>query len=268
MDGADEEAIADAAPVLPVRRRQESGRSDAKVSLALAIPAHDPVHFADGNVDTAGSTTAPALLGDRVRFFSFTAPRRDHVAGKTAAAAADAIAVANDGPSGATASFNASRPPPGLRRVHYLRQNTVAGDGPSAAGMKREFPHLLTRAISRTYTLTSNASSSIPAEEWRPVFDKLDVESDGKADGRIPVAKFRQILEVNTTLLILLDLQAINFCPSASLMIAHALGIFPFGILPIWRSSPWESSRKGTFPKGKSKGKVRRGNPQRAIPSL
>ncbi len=47
----------------------------------------------------------------------------------------------------------------------------------------------------RTYTLTSNASSSIPTEEWRPIFDKLDLESDGKLDGFIAIDKFRQILE-------------------------------------------------------------------------
>lgn len=32
-------------------------------------------------------------------------------------------------------------------------------------------------------------------EEWKPIFDKLDLESDGKMDGHIPLDKFRAILE-------------------------------------------------------------------------
>jgi hypothetical protein len=48
-------------------------------------------------------------------------------------------------------------------------------------------PSMLTRAISRTYTFTSNASSSIPMDEWKRIFDKFDIESDGIADGKIPV---------------------------------------------------------------------------------
>ena len=56
-----------------------------------------------------------------------------------------------------------------LRRYKYVRQNTVSGD-PEV----REFPRAFTRALSRTYTLTSTTSSSIPVEEWRPIFDKLD----------------------------------------------------------------------------------------------
>ena len=73
--------------------------------------------------------------------------------------------------------------------IFNFRQNTVSGD-PSL----REFPVAFTRAISRTYTLTSNASSSIPVEEWRPIFDKLDESVDGRIDGTIPVPEFKRIL--------------------------------------------------------------------------
>ena len=77
------------------------------------------------------------------------------------------------GPHRPAASSVSSRPhqPP-----RYLRQNTVSGGGGDIHASRV----LFSRAISRTYTLTSNASSSIPVEEWRPIFDKLDLESDGR----------------------------------------------------------------------------------------
>jgi len=74
---------------------------------------------------------------------------------------------------------------------------TVSGDSsfpPDSQAMSR----VLTRAISRTYTLTSlsdGSSSTILVEEWRPVFDRLDLESDGKMDGQIPLERFAAILE-------------------------------------------------------------------------
>ena len=43
--------------------------------------------------------------------------------------------------------------------------------------------------------MTSTASSSIPQDEWLHLFHKFDVESDGKADGRIPLERFRAMLE-------------------------------------------------------------------------
>ncbi len=121
-----------------------------------------------------GSTTAPILpIRDdddeaRLRVFSF---------GATAAVT-----------PGAAHSPTSGAPP--RRNQRYLRQNTVSGEATI-----KDFPQLFSRAISRTYTLTSNASSSIAVEEWRPVFDKLDLESDGKLDGHVPIDKFRQILE-------------------------------------------------------------------------
>lgn len=53
---------------------------------------------------------------------------------------------------------------------------------------------MFSRAISRTYTFASNASSSIPTEEWKLIFDKLDYEADGMADGKITVEAFTKIL--------------------------------------------------------------------------
>ncbi len=32
-------------------------------------------------------------------------------------------------------------------------------------------------------------------EEWKPIFDKFDVEADGKSDGKIPLQKFAEILD-------------------------------------------------------------------------
>ena len=70
----------------------------------------------------------------------------------------------------------------GPRRTKFHRQKTISGDSFGSS--------MLTRAISRTYTFTSNASSSIPVDEWKRIFDKFDLESDGIADGKIPVRSF------------------------------------------------------------------------------
>ena len=59
----------------------------------------------------------------------------------------------------------------------------------------RDSFHVLSRAISRTYTLASTASSSVPTEEWKVIFDKLDECLDGRVDGRIPLMAFRQMLD-------------------------------------------------------------------------
>ena len=113
-----------------------------------------------------GSTTAPILSieDERTSFFSFQ-----------------------------ISTETALKPNPDApRRQRYLRQNTVSGEATI-----KDFPQLFSRAISRTYTLTSNASSSIAVEEWRPIFDKLDLETDGKLDGHVPVDKFKEILEAD-----------------------------------------------------------------------
>ena len=89
-----------------------------------------------------------------------------------------------------TFSFNSARQTAKCQRPRtkrlISRQNTVSGDSSIVQ---------FSRALSRTYTIGSNASSSIPMEEWKPIFDKLDLESDGVADGKIPVDKFKSLLE-------------------------------------------------------------------------
>ncbi len=182
--------------------RQRTHRAPA---LKLNMPPIDPKHFGNGggggggscNCDpaatstnvssTCGSTTAPVFQNDRVRFFSFSSARRSH---QHHPLSLDEEAGGGGGGSRlATAAVTAIPP-----RVRYLRQNTV-GSGTNEATNRREMPQLLTRAISRTYTMTSNASSSIGVDEWKSIFDKLDLESDGRADGHIPLGKFREILE-------------------------------------------------------------------------
>ncbi len=37
--------------------------------------------------------------------------------------------------------------------------------------------------------------SFVQIEEWKPIFDKFDVEADGKSDGKIPLQKFAEILD-------------------------------------------------------------------------
>ena len=62
------------------------------------------------------------------------------------------------------------------------RQKTVSGDSQDKVYMK----------LHRTYTVTSNASSSLPADEWRRLFDRYD-EYNGNIDGQIPIKDFEKV---------------------------------------------------------------------------
>lgn len=76
---------------------------------------------------------------------------------------------------------------------------TLSGDSSfSSPDTQMAMSRALTRAISRTYTMTSmsdGSSSTIMVDEWQPVFDRFDLESDGKMDGKIPLDRFAAILE-------------------------------------------------------------------------
>ncbi len=186
--GAGSDAGADAGAGAGAVRRQLP-------ALTLNLPPLDPVSFdkpggtcgtGGGGGADSGATTAPVSNAERVRFFSFSTVNASKREGGVVGGRQVTIAGHGGGVH---------------ERPRYIRQNTVSGgDGAAAAAalsslQHRECSQMLSRAISRTYTMTSNASSSIPVEEWRPIFDKLDLESDGKADGQIPVDKFREILE-------------------------------------------------------------------------
>ncbi|XP_023326648.1 protein rhomboid [Eurytemora carolleeae] len=84
---------------------------------------------------------------------------------------------------------------PGRMTRKITRQMTISGDSAYSTGGVNS---RLMRAISRTFTLgsmTDGSSSTIQIEEWRPIFDKFDLEADGRHDGRIPVSRFQAILE-------------------------------------------------------------------------
>ena len=68
------------------------------------------------------------------------------------------------------------------------RQKTLSGD--SQNGKIK---------LQRTYTVTSNASSSFPADEFKRLFDRYDADADvyGRIDGKIPVKDFEKILQEN-----------------------------------------------------------------------
>ena len=68
------------------------------------------------------------------------------------------------------------------------RQKTLSGDSQNGK-MK----------LQRTYTVTSNASSSFPADEFKRLFDRYDADADvyGRIDGKIPVKDFEKILQEN-----------------------------------------------------------------------
>lgn len=44
-------------------------------------------------------------------------------------------------------------------------------------------------------SMAEGSTSTIMVEEWQPIFDRFDLESDGKMDGKIPLEKFAAILE-------------------------------------------------------------------------
>jgi len=103
-------------------------------------------------------------------------------------------------PSRRTFSFGAGAMPEKLQRK-ITRQMTISGDSTySTPGsiMSGNLNRMVTRAISRQFTLgsiTDGSNSTIQIEEWKPIFDILDLEADGRSDGKIPVEKFYEILE-------------------------------------------------------------------------
>jgi len=79
------------------------------------------------------------------------------------------------------------------------RQMTISGDSTfTSVSTHNNIRGVLNRAISRTFTLnsvTDGSSSTIMVEEWKPIFDKFDLEADGRQDGKIPLEKFAAILD-------------------------------------------------------------------------
>jgi hypothetical protein len=166
MAAVDVEAAVEKAPLsaLAARSSKLSLTVTQSSGPTLKIPSPAEVTFdLHPHERVCGATTAPVFQDERTRGFSF-----------------------GSGAFGKTYNSNVRE---SGRRYKYVRQNTVSGD-PEL----REFPRVFTRAISRTYTLNSATSSSIPVEEWRPIFDKLDESLDGKTDGRIPVEEFKKML--------------------------------------------------------------------------
>merc|ERR1719334_1249126 len=71
---------------------------------------------------------------------------------------------------------------------------TISGDSAfTSVSASVNMRGLMTRAISRT--VNDGSSSTILFEEWRPIFDKFDLEADGQQDGMIPLDKFAAILD-------------------------------------------------------------------------
>ena len=57
-----------------------------------------------------------------------------------------------------------------------------------------EYFHILYRCNGYSYS-SDGSNSTIFVDEWKPIFDKFDLEADGKPDGKIPVSRFRAILD-------------------------------------------------------------------------
>ena len=92
-----------------------------------------------------------------------------------------------------------TRPPPQRRseafRPKLNRQKTLSGE--SSNSTSGGFGSaIFMRTFSKNYDVTSTASSC-SVEEWRRLFDRYDMEHNGKIDGRIPVNDFERIMEEN-----------------------------------------------------------------------
>ena len=71
------------------------------------------------------------------------------------------------------------------------RQKTLSGES-NASGMT-QFSRIFTRTFSKNYEVNSNASASLNMDEWRKLFDRYDMEHNGRVDGQIPVKDFEKV---------------------------------------------------------------------------
>ena len=83
---------------------------------------------------------------------------------------------------------------PQRRHQRLIRQKTLSGDSNVSGATTNFGSNIFMRALSRTYTLTSNGSSnSFATEEWKKLFDRFDMEHNGRVDGKIPVKDFEKV---------------------------------------------------------------------------
>ena len=79
-------------------------------------------------------------------------------------------------------------------RPKLNRQKTLSGDSNSSGLTHFGSTVFGGRGFSRNNPdVTSIASSSIPVEEWRRLFDRYDMEYNGRVDGKIPVQDFQKV---------------------------------------------------------------------------
>ena len=101
---------------------------------------------------------------------------------------------------GRTYSLSQSRPRRGSEAHHTRpklnRQKTLSGDSNSST-FSPFGSNIFMRAFSRNPDVQSIESGSVPAEEWRRLFDRYDKEHNGRVDGKIPVKDFEKVLPLN-----------------------------------------------------------------------
>ena len=79
-------------------------------------------------------------------------------------------------------------------RSQFIRQKTLSGES-NSSGLTHFGSTIFGRTFTRNNTadVTSIASSSIPVDEWRRLFDRYDMEYNGRVDGKIPVQDFQKV---------------------------------------------------------------------------
>ena len=100
-----------------------------------------------------------------------------------------------------TYSLSQTRPPQRrseapFRHVKLSRQKTLSGESSQSSGISGFGSTIFMRTFSKNYDVTSTASS-YSVDEWRRLFDRYDMETNGQIDGRIPVQDFERIMEEN-----------------------------------------------------------------------
>ena len=82
------------------------------------------------------------------------------------------------------------KPPPrrgSAQTAFRPRNKTLSGESETSSGLSYFGSRFFARSFSRRNTDVMTPLSSFPSEEWRQLFDRYDIENNGRMDGKIPV---------------------------------------------------------------------------------
>ncbi len=85
-----------------------------------------------------------------------------------------------------------------IRRPRSRQKNISGGEGGDSDQGSNTSSNLMlstifARGLTRTNTMVSHASSEIPTDEWRRLFERYDKEHNGRLDGQIPIKDFEKV---------------------------------------------------------------------------